>query len=376
MRLKVFHAPNMGAAMAMVRDELGPEALILASRDVDGGVELTAAQEAAALEADRPDASGGEQLSASLVATMPSHAGLFRTPRPAGPPPSVLEPATPELLSFPAALRERPYRPAPDISRAGTLRWHGVPADIAARLHGGDLTDAIAGEFRFGPLPTAPGAPPLLLVGPPGAGKTLTAARLVTRLKLSGCAAVVVTADGRRAGAAEQLAAFTRLLELPLIVADTPSQLARAMTRRTGGQPALVDMPGLNPFEPEDQQFLRECQDAVGGEIVLVLPAGLDPAEAAELADGFHSLGARHLVATRLDQSRRLGGVLAAAAAGLALTVAGISPAVADGLVPLTPSLLAKRLAQARPSHAVPTAPPTPCAALSERASLEPKRSS
>jgi flagellar biosynthesis protein FlhF len=51
------------------------------------------------------------------------------------------------------------------------------------------------------------------------------------------------------------------------------------------------------------------------------------------------------LVATRLDVTRRLGAVLAAAhAGGLALSEAGIGPGAADGLVPMTPGLLAERL--------------------------------
>ena len=50
------------------------------------------------------------------------------------------------------------------------------------------------------------------------------------------------------------------------------------------------------------------------------------------------------LVATRLDQSRRLGGILAAAATGLALTEAGIGPGAADGLTAFTPAFLAERL--------------------------------
>ena len=45
MRLKVYQAPNIGAAMTMVRTELGPDALILATRAVNDGIEVTAALE-------------------------------------------------------------------------------------------------------------------------------------------------------------------------------------------------------------------------------------------------------------------------------------------------------------------------------------------
>lgn len=298
--------------MAMVRDELGPDALILANRAVDGGVELTAAQEHPPSDPPVP--------TASAAMSWPSH------------------PPAPSVLPIIAG----------EIARSGTLRWHGVPSALANRLGRGDLATAVAAELDFDTLPCRPGDAPLLLVGPPGAGKTLTIARLATRLKLSGQTALVITCDGRRAGAAEQLAAFTRLLGLTLIVADTPRQLARALERRAGDEPVLIDMPGLNPFEQEDQDYVRECQAAVGGAVALVLPAGLDPADAEDLATAFKDLGATMLVATRLDQSRRLGGLLAAADRGLAFTDGGISDAVVDGLAKMTPAFIADRLSQAR----------------------------
>jgi flagellar biosynthesis protein FlhF len=79
--------------------------------------------------------------------------------------------------------------------------------------------------------------------------------------------------------------------------------------------------------------------------VVLVLPAGLDVAEATDLALAYASAGAKLLVATRLDLAHRLGGILAASAgANLALTEAGIGPGAADGLLPITPGWLAARL--------------------------------
>jgi hypothetical protein len=78
-------------------------------------------------------------------------------------------------------------------------------------------------------------------------------------------------------------------------------------------------------------------------------------------------MGATMLVATRLDQSRRLGGILAAAAAGLALTEAGIGAGAADGLMTFTPTLLSERLQAgpprplaARPRPPAPVPPPQP----------------
>jgi flagellar biosynthesis protein FlhF len=285
MRLKLYRAPAIAEAMARVRAELGEDALILATRRVGDGVEVTAALE--------PDEA---------------------------PPP--LAPPDPAIIA--------------------ALDFHGVPAALHAALQQGELATALANAIPFATLPLAES--PLLLVGPPGAGKTLTVARLATRLVMAGVLPMVITADGQRAGATEQLAAFTKLLGISLIVACHPVTLGRALTRRQHAAPVLVDTAGCDPFDAAQVEELTVLAATADAAMVLVLPAGLDPAEAADQAGAYVASGARLLVATRLDLARRLGGILAAASSGLALTEAGVGPGAADGLLPITPAWLAARL--------------------------------
>ena len=60
MRIKRFFAPNMRHALREVRDEQGPDAVILSNRRVDGGIEVVAAvdydESLAAAGAGRPTA--------------------------------------------------------------------------------------------------------------------------------------------------------------------------------------------------------------------------------------------------------------------------------------------------------------------------------
>ncbi|HEY0910118.1 MAG TPA: hypothetical protein VGD75_07785 [Bradyrhizobium sp.] len=292
MRLRLYRASTTAEAMARVRSELGAEALILATRRVSDGVEITAALE---ISDPVPVATGSSTVAAAL-------------------------------------------------------KYHGVPAAMLPLLSRPSLPQSIAAHVRFEPIPIGAGSAPLLFVGPPGAGKTLTAARLATRLVLGGSTPLVVTADGNRAGATEQLAAFTRILGLNLLVIARPSTLASAIARqRVQAASVLVDMPGGDPFQPADRQEIAEFVAAVGAEMVVVLPAGLDPAEAADLAAAYRDCGARLMVATRLDLARRIGGVLAAAQAGLSLSEAGVSACAAGGLVPITPDFLAERLLRKPP---------------------------
>jgi flagellar biosynthesis protein FlhF len=292
MRLRTVQAARMADAIAVLRAEFGAEAVILSTRRVAGGVEVTAGHDAD----DEP---------------------------------LVIAPDAPPAARLPEALRR-----------------HNLPAALGARLAAAPLAEALRRALRFEALPQDG---TLLLLGPPGAGKTLSCAKLATRLVLAGTPPLLVTADGRRAGAAEQLAAFARVLGLPLAVAATPGSLAKALARRAEGQPAIVDMPGCDPFEDASLRRQEALNDAARGSAVLVLPAGLDAEEAEEAACVFRSLGCRYLLPTRLDAARRWGGVLAAAsAAELALTEGGTGQDVATGLTPLSPEWLAQRLEGAR----------------------------
>lgn len=309
MRLKLFRAPGMAEAMRQVRMELGPEALILSSRRVADGMEITA--------------------------------GLEAAPSPVAPP---LEPEP---------------SPAPPVApHMAALAWHGASAGLQRRLRAGPLPFALSAALRFAALPLESGGRPVLLAGPPGAGKSLTAARLATRLVMGGTMPMVISADGQRAGASDQLAAFTRVLGLDLLVASQPAALRRALARREAGAPVLVDAAGCNPFDPAQRDALMALAQEIDALVAVVLPAGMDPAEAAEVAAAHAEGGARLLVATRLDAARRIGSVLAAAEAGLALAEAGIGPGAADGMVPMTPALLAQRLLQMPLAAAVPETAP------------------
>jgi len=201
----------------------------------------------------------------------------------------------------------------------------------------------------FQPLPDAVAAP-LLLLGPHGGGKTLTLAKLATRMAMAGQAPLLVAADAARAGAVAQLAAFAAVLGLDLAVAETPAELARALARRRHGQPVLVDTAGCDLLDLDSAEALVGLRRIAEANVALVMPAGLDAAEALDTARAARAIGARWMLPTRLDAARRWAGWLGATtAAGLALDLAGTGPGVADGLTCLTPDWLAARIRLADP---------------------------
>jgi flagellar biosynthesis protein FlhF len=318
MRLKVFRGRTLAEAMEQVRAALGNNALILGTASTGGEAEVTAAIE----QEDEPEPLPRFGFDHELD-EQPTWFG-------AGP-------AGFEASAHPAT--------TPFESRSDPLRWHNLPDTLRSRAEGSP--ERCARLFRFEPLPVGPNLPPLLLAGPPGAGKTLMVARLAARLVLEGQKPLVLTADDARAGAVEQLAAFTRLLGLTLVAAGRPDGIERALGRRGQDTPVLIDLPGLDLAEPSQAETLATLIKAARGRLALVLPTGLDPDEAADLAMQHGPFGARHLVPTRLEEGRRLGGILAAAeAGGLALAEGGSGTGVVGGLLAVTPELLAARLSR------------------------------
>ncbi|MCC7427847.1 MAG: hypothetical protein IT557_13145 [Alphaproteobacteria bacterium] len=339
MRLRLFRAPSMAEAMRQLRDALGPDAVILSTARRGREIEITAAT------------ASGEAPAVPLGAPPP--ALVPAPPAPAQRPQPPADPLARALAraGLPPSMIARLLAAAPPAG----LAVPGRPADPSRRLA---LALAAAGP-ALAALPAAEEAPAMMLVGPAGAGKTLSTAKLAARAVIAGHRPLVVTADGARAGAAEQLAALRRVLGLDLVIAAEPSMLLRALAHRPPGAPLLLDTPALNPFSAADGEHLAALAAAAAAEPVLVLPAGIDAAEASDIAQSVLHLGARKLIATRLDAARRLGGVLAAAEAGLALAAAGVGEQVAEGLAAVDHAALADALLHPLPDRA-PAPPPGP----------------
>jgi flagellar biosynthesis protein FlhF len=229
------------------------------------------------------------------------------------------------------------------------LALHQVPAPLAERIvfavarseHRavgdpvGDLAAGLAACLPFARLagPWCRGS--VALVGPPGAGKTTLAAKLAARVRR--VRPLLLDAAG-----GSQLAEYAEALGATLRPALDPAALAGTPRR------AIIDMPGINPHDGAALRRTAELLRAARAEPILVLPADLGAADAAATARAFGPLSVRKLVVTRLDVVRRLGGVLAAAAAGgCDLVAASVTPHFAYGLRPLSPVVLARRLLSA-----------------------------
>jgi len=155
----------------------------------------------------------------------------------------------------------------------------------------------------------------------------------------------VITIDTFRAGGVEQLRAFMRILKISLQVAQNPNELKNCLAQSDGTALTLIDSAGTNPFIKQEMDELKGNIDASNAEPLLVMSAGGDAMESAETSESFSNLGVSRMLVTRLDLTRRLGGLLAAAEAGkLRFSDVSITPNVGEGLTPINPVALARLL--------------------------------
>lgn len=321
MRLKTFNAENMAEAMRLVRQEMGDDAIIVSTqKGVDGS---------------------GVRVTAALEATSAPNAETESSPR--------------------------VNRPAAIDSIRRTLDQHNTPPRLVDRLLNAArqievedpvmaLGGALEAGFTFAPIPQDAAPKPFMLIGPHGTGKTVTVAKLAARAMLAGNHVRVVTTDTTSAGAIARLDAFTKIMSIRLETAESASALAKLLQGRSASELTFIDSTAGNPFNRMDMVDLADYFAAADVEPVLVMAAGGDPQESAEIGEIYAGLGATRMLATRLDMTRRLGSLLSAADAGrMMFCDVCATPQVANGVSPVNPVVLAQLLMpdyqHARTSH-------------------------
>lgn len=327
MRLRTFTAEDMQLAMHMVRESLGEEAIIISTKQVssNGAVEVTAASdEDLSLESAANDTTENNAWYAAL---------LGRDERP-----SAAQQNTGRAAHEHSSSHHHYAVPERVALRIENLLYHHgfapllidylldklnyiVASDTVIYQHHQDITHRwvcalLANAFIFTPLTLREDSFRHILIGTPGAGKTLTCAKIAAACVKAGRPVHVITTDNKRAGGVEQLAAITDILGIELLVAQSRASLKAILSDIPLAETVIVDSAGANPYDFYELKALAEYAGLIELDPVLVYPSGSDPLEAEEVARAFSFIGVEKMIVTRTDTARRFGSIFNAAHAG------------------------------------------------------------
>jgi len=251
MSVAKFTAASGREAMRQVRQALGPDAVVLANRAVEGGVEIVAmiGDEAAAVAAAAP--AYVHPLPVADDGALGQLRGELQSMR--------------ALLERQMAGMGAPAAPAGDPLRESLFDWL-VGAGFSARLARSLLARLPAGHDR--PAATAwarqeiAAKVPVLadedalfdrggvlaLVGPTGVGKTTTTAKLAARFVLRHGAAklALLTTDSFRIGAHEQLRIYGDILGVAVHAVKDAADLRFALAAMHDRHLVIIDTVGMS----------------------------------------------------------------------------------------------------------------------------------
>ena len=328
--VRTFRAPDATSALAAVKAALGPDAILIATRTVPGGVfrrpevEVTAAAGTAPETPARPGAP------------------IAAAPR-AAPPPDDRLASEVQHLRRSVEEASRALATVTRQARAGhDLQIPPAAAEVHGRLIGRGVEPVLAEELvRQGllaggaPHPEAleravrdllgdrlvpcrapwlqPGRQVIALVGPTGVGKTTTLAKMAARALLEARKRVaLLTVDTYRIGASEQLARYGEIMGVPALVARDRGELIRAYPRIADADLVLVDTAGRSSAEDVARQ--ADLVRAIPGiQLHLVVSAATGAQQLAATGERYRSLEPDRLVFSKLDEAAGPGAVLSLA---------------------------------------------------------------
>lgn len=320
MQIKRFFARDTHRALRKVREAMGPEAVIIANRTIDGGVEITAS-------GDYDDShieilnKGSEETAAVAEVAKENNTNQDK----------VIDGMRSEIHQLKnmmesqlSAMKVGQWGQQ-DKVRAGLFKQFsklGLGADLITRF-----VAAVGGEKDF--RSASRKALALLarklittekdiikqggivvLVGPTGAGKTTTIAKLAAQFSMQHSAqdVVLVSADNRRIGAHEQLLAFGKLLGIPVLHVKNQQELDITLSTLADKKLVLVDSSGMGQADLSNLNQLPGVSNSHKDiEHYLVLPATMQRAAMDRILTATRQIKISGCILTKVDEATVLG---------------------------------------------------------------------
>ncbi len=383
MQIKTFRAKTMQQALDLVRTELGPEATVLHTRELNGSL------------LGRFFKGREYEIAASIEMEVPTRmpqAVIYEPTSPPAPAPTLetdyrnqyrqdvqqqnhgLE----ELHSL--AERLRYGSNAPPVSQVPDaifqLYTDMIESDIEEQIAQKYLESlrndpsknshnlaALQAELSLeiqndltvtGPLNVESGKCRVVaLVGPTGVGKTTSIAKLAANYRLRENKRVgLITVDTYRIAAVEQLRTYADIIDLPMEVVSTPREMRESVARMRDLDLILMDTAGRSPRDEVKIQELKSMlAESEPDEVHLVLSAVAGSKSLVSTAERFATVGTTALLITKLDEATCLGNLLSVTSrSGLPLSYLTDGQNVPDDISVANQETLARQILNVVPS--------------------------
>ncbi|MCC6585912.1 MAG: hypothetical protein IT168_04260 [Bryobacterales bacterium] len=339
MRLKSYFAATVEAAMTLAAKELGDEAMLVYSREATPETRYLGRYEVVFSLPEPPEVKPEPRVEPK-VETPPPNPVLESKSEPS--------PALELLVGELTALRSKVDRLGTQLRTASpvipAVRQRLQPAEcqsivdlllaadvtpelvtsivetVDARLAANpaqtvraalqrSLIDGVKVDARIGKKSGGPGV--VVVVGPPGAGKTTAVVKLAARyLVETKHAPLLLSFDTYRIGGADQLRTFASLLGVPFQAFESSTFLLDAIQQNSTRDLILVDTAGYGEKDLDAAEdlinFLSICPSC---EVQLTLSATTKTADLTRAVERFERFRPSKLIFTRLDETCSLGSV-------------------------------------------------------------------
>jgi flagellar biosynthesis protein FlhF len=363
MKIKKFIAPDIRRAIKMVREEQGPDAVIISNRRVDGGVEIISAidydesllnrfdndTESTPASKSTPASNGSDNevyiKEPELTKGDYSHIAIDRgdqgmsdnSRKLANPMDETLLSEMREELKYLRNIVENRFF---DLEWADYSNNNPINAEIIKRLLGCGVSSTLARDIvrklpysdrlesawssalaimgsrlRLVDEDIADNGGIIALVGPTGVGKTTTVAKLAARYALRRGVrhAALLTTDNYRVGAHEQLRTYGRLLDIPVRTALNKDELQSQLDDLLGKDLILIDTAGMSQRDmriSEQLSVLKESKANI--KVYLVVSATSQLAGLGEIINVFRGVDLDGCILTKLDEAASIGPAVSA----------------------------------------------------------------
>lgn len=370
MKIKRFFAADMRRTILKVRETLGPDAVIVSNKRVEGGIEIVAAveydeslfsginvninssepalvnedgeQQEASREDIWNDIKLGRYIPEPTVEKTPTvNKRSARNRNKAAYINKQDEPVITEMRSELKSMRGLLLNQLSGLAWGNETQYHPSRARLLQRLIALGLSPTLAREISeqvkeaedfdhnwrqaLGNFAHRISVTDdqiiekggiVALVGATGVGKTTTVAKLATRYILRHGKGKVglISTDNYRVGAHEQLRSYARIMGAPLCIASDLESLQDAFLKFRDKELILIDTAGMNQRDMElTRQLAQLKQGARSIQTYLVLATNSQRGVLADVTRTFADYQMAGCILTKVDETTSLGGALSVA---------------------------------------------------------------